>query len=339
MLAELALPASGLALTLASYALIASAGAGVVAPFGTLATNGAAMVLPLAAVLALSVRPVQVMLRSRLSPLAAGGGTALLAALFLAALAGRAQPDPQSFLAVFLRTLAAGSLPVVAFALVRRHLGAAHEEPSVMPLDVGAGVVVLVLAGQRGLRLDLHLGSRPSGLHAMDAGFFVWMLVLAVYVVLVRRLELGFDLRAGRRDLAVAAGVFSGLLAVLLPLAVALGYVRSLPPLDPPVEVLYATAYYLFRIALGEELFFRAILQSALVAWAGRMFGSIRGPAFGIALAALIFGLCHLRFGPGFAVLATIAGAGYGWAYVLTGRLTAPVLVHGLVDVTNSLLH
>lgn len=111
-------------------------------------------------------------------------------------------------------------------------------------------------------------------------------------------------------------------------LALALGVVAWQPKWPPELAVWLAVN--LGVTALAEELLFRALLQGALVA---RL-----GAARGIALTALLFGLAHAPFSIGFAVVATVAGLGYGWLLQLSGRLWPAVLLHGAVNLAHFLL-
>ena len=82
---------------------------------------------------------------------------------------------------------------------------------------------------------------------------------------------------------------------------------------------------------LAEELIFRALLQRELV----RRFGA----ASGVGLAAILFGAAHLPFGTGFALLAGLAGLGYGLAFHCAGdRLWVAVSLHGLLNCLHLLL-
>jgi membrane protease YdiL (CAAX protease family) len=49
-------------------------------------------------------------------------------------------------------------------------------------------------------------------------------------------------------------------------------------------------------------------------------------------LAALAFGLAHYQGGVAYVILSSLAGLFYGWAYLQTGRLEAPVLTHFLLN-------
>lgn len=132
---------------------------------------------------------------------------------------------------------------------------------------------------------------------------------------------------AADRPLAAAACALTTLLAVPA-LALALGVVAWQPKW--PAELLAWLAVNLAVTALAEELLFRGLLQGALV----RRLGAPRG----IAAGAVLFGLAHAPFSTGFALVAGLAGLGYGWVLQLSGRLWAAVLLHGAVNLLHLLL-
>lgn len=78
---------------------------------------------------------------------------------------------------------------------------------------------------------------------------------------------------------------------------------------------------------LAEELLFRGLLQRRLVEWLGTWPG--------ILCASLLFGAAHIPFSPWFAVVATVAGFGYGVVFHLTGRLSVAIALHGLVNLLH----
>ncbi|EZH82800.1 peptidase [Ectopseudomonas composti] len=81
---------------------------------------------------------------------------------------------------------------------------------------------------------------------------------------------------------------------------------------------------------LAEELLFRGLLQPALI----RRLGAWPG----LLLTAALFGAVHLPFSPLFALLAAIAGLGYGLAFHYSGRLSVAVALHGAVNLLHLLL-
>ena len=74
---------------------------------------------------------------------------------------------------------------------------------------------------------------------------------------------------------------------------------------------------------IGEELFFRGLLQPLLIGWLGVIAG--------LCLASLIFGLLH-AVTPAYAIVATLVGAYLGWIALATGNLLGPMIAHSLYD-------
>ncbi|MCO6057482.1 CPBP family intramembrane metalloprotease [Pseudomonas sp. MOB-449] len=89
-------------------------------------------------------------------------------------------------------------------------------------------------------------------------------------------------------------------------------------------------AVNLLATVLAEELVFRGLLQPALIA---RL-----GTRHGVLLTAILFGAVHIPFSPLFALVATIAGLGYGLAFHYSGRLSVAVALHLGVNLCHLLL-
>jgi uncharacterized protein len=127
-----------------------------------------------------------------------------------------------------------------------------------------------------------------------------------------------------------AAALLVGLATLLAvpALALSLGLVGWQPKW--PEQLWLWLAVNLGVAVLAEELLFRAWLQEALVA---RL-----GAAAGIALTTLLFGAAHIPFSPLFALVAAVAGLGYGLVFHLSGRLWPALLLHGTVNLLHVLL-
>lgn len=108
-------------------------------------------------------------------------------------------------------------------------------------------------------------------------------------------------------------------------LAIALGLVAWQPKW--PEGLLLWLLVNLGVAVLAEELLFRGVLQPALV----QRFGAWPG----LLLTAALFGAVHLPFSPLFAVLASLAGLGYGLAFHYSGRLSLAVALHGAVNLLH----
>jgi hypothetical protein len=91
----------------------------------------------------------------------------------------------------------------------------------------------------------------------------------------------------------------------------------------------------LFFTCLAEEAFFRGFVQQEL-----SRVGSRPALAAGAALiiGALLFGLAHFAGGLNYVLAATVAGLGYGWAFMRTQRIEAAMAVHFGVNAVHFLL-
>lgn len=112
-------------------------------------------------------------------------------------------------------------------------------------------------------------------------------------------------------------------LVAVLGLAVAMGAVR--PDLKLSQLTMQFIAVNLFFTVVAEEAFFRGFLQHRLAAALARR---PAGQWIAVACSALLFGAVHLPGGAAYALLATVAGVGYAYAYHLTRRIEAPILLH-----------
>jgi membrane protease YdiL (CAAX protease family) len=85
-------------------------------------------------------------------------------------------------------------------------------------------------------------------------------------------------------------------------------------------------------VPMLEELMYRGLLQGAL-----RHVGLPVWPAIGVA--SVLFAAMHLgNTSPAAVVLLFVLSLGFGWAYERTGRLIAPIAMHGLFNLVNLLV-
>jgi len=150
--------------------------------------------------------------------------------------------------------------------------------------------------------------------------------VVGLFVIL-------FFHRTSARDFPLAALRTSGLtwaalVATLLPVAVAIHYVRWNPKWPDGAWIWMLNN--LFFVCLAEEGLFRGFIQGGLRRWL---------PAWAsIAIAALLFGAAHYKGGVAYVALAALAGLFYGYAFERTRRLEASMLVHFGLNFTHFLL-
>jgi uncharacterized protein len=138
---------------------------------------------------------------------------------------------------------------------------------------------------------------------------------------------LGHAHRAERR--AERAGITALVTLLVVPaLALILGLVDWQPKW--PDGLWLWLAVNLAVAVLAEELLFRGLLQTRLVAWLGVWPG--------ILLTALLFGAAHIPFSPLFALVAGVAGLGYGLLFHYSGRLSLAIALHLSVNLSHLLL-
>jgi membrane protease YdiL (CAAX protease family) len=192
-------------------------------------------------------------------------------------------------------------------------------------LLVCAALMLHVLTGFRNPQILSQVQFSPDGLpytqylnfDKASAGLFL----LGLYAPDLVARDDGF-----RRSRALAWR-FGVLLASIIALSLALGFVRWDPKL-PPAFPLWALVI-LFFTALPEEALFRGVVQTLCE----RRVGTTAA----IAIAAVLFGLAHMAGGPVYATLAAVAGAGYGWIFARTRSIGAAIVAHAGIDAVHFL--
>lgn len=77
----------------------------------------------------------------------------------------------------------------------------------------------------------------------------------------------------------------------------------------------------------GEELLFRGLVQSGL----SRLIAGPFAVWIALAIGAVLFGLCHW-LNTTYAILAMLAGAYFGFIFVMTENILTPIVAHGAYD-------
>lgn len=174
-----------------------------------------------------------------------------------------------------------------------------------------------------------------SPLAALPLGFLgqlMWFRTGIFAILSVRRMKnVGFGFWPAVREWKIGALYFLG----LVPIAAAAGWVLHFarPHLryagwERTTLIGLATFFgILWVVALGEEFFFRGLLQQWIASW-------LRSDWGGLLLAAVLFGSVHLwyRVFPNwrFAALAGVAGVFYGMAYRQARSIRASMVTHAL---------
>src|SRR5262249_39961830 len=148
-------------------------------------------------------------------------------------------------------------------------------------------------------------------------GQLMWFRTGLFAMLSVRRVQgVGFGFWPSARDWKIGAAHFAMFLPVAAVLAWWVGFTHPRSPAlgwDKSCSLAIATFFgVLCVLALGEEFFFRGLLQQWLTGWLRSQWG-------GLAAASLLFGSVHLwyRAFPNwrFCALASVAGVFYGLAF------------------------
>jgi membrane protease YdiL (CAAX protease family) len=124
--------------------------------------------------------------------------------------------------------------------------------------------------------------------------------------------------------------IILGTAAVILLLGVAFHYVSFDPKL-----VAYTPLFLLCNLlftCVTEEAFFRGFMQHQLSL-------GLRNLKYGryvaMLVAAVLFGVAHVKGGPMLIGFATLAGLGYGYAYLRSQRIEASILTHFTLNAVH----
>src|ERR1051326_8383489 len=153
--------------------------------------------------------------------------------------------------------------------------------------------------------------------------------------LVVRRLEnVGYDFRPRLRDFSVGFREWLFFAPIGIGLGMALGFIHFYARVPGAGAAAAAWMITFFFVAIPEELFFRGVMLNLLEPRLGRI-GAL-------ATSSVIFGLSHFNKGTTafnwrYVLLATIAGAFYGRAWLDRRRLFSSATTHTAVDVVRSL--
>ena len=146
----------------------------------------------------------------------------------------------------------------------------------------------------------------------------------------IRRVpELGYEFAFSVKTLGGAAVNFGLFALIAIPSGLALHFIEWNPRWHGIASFCVDYLGIFLFIALLEEMFFRAFLQTLI----SENLGSLNK---GQLVAACLFGLFHIRHAPfpnwRYVLLATVAGWFYGSAFRAGGNLMASALTHAMVD-------
>jgi len=208
----------------------------------------------------------------------------------------------------------------------------------VLPQKPAADLLLLALmAGVVLAKVFASLYVRPHDRLPLEVlGMAMWIRTGAFALLSVRRVQgVGFGFWPSLREWKIGAVFFVLMLPVVAALAWWIGFAKFHPPESSwfrvPVIVLLNFFGTLWVLALGEEFFFRGLLQQWMTGW-------LRNEWAGLIATSLLFGAVHLPRGAfpnwRFAVLAAVAGVFYGLAFRQASSIRASMVTHALTVTT-----
>lgn len=200
---------------------------------------------------------------------------------------------------------------------------------------------LLIAAAPMVLRVFPRLYVAPDPRPQIDVlGHLMWIRLGIVALLIFREWDPGaFGLWPRAREWRVGFACYAAALIPLALVAVPLHEMQFAPIRGEwwKIAGLAIATFFgvLWVLALGEEVFFRGVVERAfLIEWRSRWLA--------ILLSALLFGSAHLWFHhfPNWqrGLVATVLGIACGVAYTQSGGVRAPMVTHALVVTTGKLL-
>jgi len=229
---------------------------------------------------------------------------------------------------------ALGLLGIVAFMTAVQSF--VHPRAKGVQRSLSAAVILILAAGFMLHRIPGFYNPRVIAGARFTADAIPFTLYLNYDKTLVGLFLLGWchtrmrDAGEWAETLRKTIPTAAGLIALLMTLSIAAGYVRF-DPKFPSESWLWLGVNLLFT-CVAEEAIFRGFIQAQLQRrWQNRRHGQF----FALGIAALLFGVAHAAGGALYVILATIAGIGYGWVYQRSGKIEASILTHFMLNAVH----
>ncbi|MFI5303917.1 MAG: CPBP family intramembrane glutamic endopeptidase [Nitrospiria bacterium] len=158
--------------------------------------------------------------------------------------------------------------------------------------------------------------------------FALAAIIIFQFFVLSKHLKTNLDFSVEGKDLIWVTSLALLLMVLIIPVGMSFGWVQFKPN-SLGINQWIPLLFYSFGIVAPlEEIFFRGIIMDRL-----KFILFDKNPYWiPLCVSAIVFGLAHLPSIP-MALLASIAGCFYGAGYLLTKRISTPILIHGLVNI------
>lgn len=226
-------------------------------------------------------------------------------------------------------------LPLALLAYALAFIGRIQPEPFAMRLFWGVVAVFLLIAlaihGIKGFHNLLVLDAVKVSKDGMP-----FTMYLNMDKALAGLFVLAFTPNACQRPVncykllwksvlfAIPFGIF------LLGLAVICGEIHWDPKV-PSFSWIWLLNNLLF-VSMAEEALFRGFIQKNLVSVFSRW---KKGAYLALLTTSLLFAFAHYAGGIAYSIWGLLAGLGYGWLYLVTGRIEASIVAHFILNAMH----
>jgi len=235
-------------------------------------------------------------------------------------------------------SLALGSFRWQSFLAIAGLAAAASFWYVLLPHKAGSDVLFLVFIAAVVLtKVFNHLYINPHPKVPLNTlGQLMWIRTGVFAMLSVRRVRgVGFGFWPAAREWKIGAIYYVLFIPVAAALAWWIGFAKPRMPgfgWEKTSLLMIATFFgVLWVVALGEEFFFRGLLQQWTTAWLANEWA-------GLIVTSLLFGAAHFWFRSfpnwRFAGLAALAGVFYGLAFRQARSIRASMVTHALVVTT-----
>jgi membrane protease YdiL (CAAX protease family) len=227
---------------------------------------------------------------------------------------------------------------LICVGLTWPHRRAVNASPRKQLVPSDFGLMVLCIA-------ILYWFSIPSFSFGVFVGVDLFILVM-IYGSGLGREHFGYSFASRRQDWSVLGILILAVLVLLVPFAIASGFVQPglVQNQFSPLKLAVYFVLFTFRVAIFEEVFFRSGVMVLLRDCLDKQLSPQATLWISALACSLLFGLSHIGNAPGanplnlwqyrgiYMALATSASMLYSLAFAKTNRLAIPILIHGLVD-------
>jgi membrane protease YdiL (CAAX protease family) len=116
-------------------------------------------------------------------------------------------------------------------------------------------------------------------------------------------------------------------ITICITLAMSSVFLIDFDPKLSPYLLLFILSN-IFIAVITEEAFFRGLIYKPLA--------NVVSPLIAVIITGILFGLAHFGMGRwDYILVASVAGCGYGYLFMKTGRLAMPVITHFSLNLTH----